>query len=107
MSRPLAPCGDRSEAPEWIDGNVARGYGLTVRHCEVLMGLARGSTDGVIARSLGLAEATVNTHLRGLFRKLGVSSRAAAGAVAYDLGVLRTRAQRVALARAVGLRVAS
>lgn len=97
----------RAESPDWVDLAVARGCGLTVRHCEVLMGVARGSTDSVIARSLGLAEDTVNTHLRGLFRKLGVSSRAAAVAVAYDSGVLRTRAQRVAVARAAGLRVAS
>lgn len=100
-------CGTYAGAPEWINKAAAREWGLTTRHCEVLMGIARGCTDGVIARSLGLADETVNTHLRGLFRKLGVSSRAAAVAVAYDTGVLRTRVERVELARAAGLRVAS
>lgn len=96
-----------SAESDWIDPCAAQAHGLTPRQCDVLEGVARGWTDALIARGLHLSTDTVNTHLRGLFRKLGTSNRAAAVAVAYDTGVLRTRAQRISQARAAGLRVAS
>lgn len=49
--------------------------------------------DGVPARSialqLGLAEATVRNHIRGILRKLGCRSQLEAVAVAHRLEVLR------------------
>jgi DNA-binding NarL/FixJ family response regulator len=90
---------------EWIDADQADDHRITRRQRDILAGIAKGWTNAEIGRALFLSEDTVNTHARGLFRRLQVSSRAAAVAVAYDVGVLRTRAMRVERARAAGLRV--
>jgi DNA-binding CsgD family transcriptional regulator len=58
--------------------------GLTAREVEVLRLLASGRTNRAIARELGLAEKTVARHVSNCFAKLGVSSRAAATAYAYE-----------------------
>jgi len=56
---------------------------LTRREAEVLQVLVRGSSDKVIARGLG----TVKTHMKQLFRKLGVSTRTQVVIKAMDLGL--------------------
>ncbi len=52
--------------------------GLTAREVEVLRLVATGMTDARIAETLILSPRTVNTHLRSIYAKLGVSSRSAA-----------------------------
>ena len=61
---------------------------LSAREREVLVLVAKGSSNREIARELFISEATVKTHLTHLYAKLGVSDRAAAVAVAYDRGIL-------------------
>ena len=61
---------------------------LSERELEVLRMMARGATNGEIAASLYLAEATVKTHIGSIFGKLGVRDRAAAIVFAYDHGVV-------------------
>jgi DNA-binding CsgD family transcriptional regulator len=56
--------------------------GLTVREQEVLGWLATGLRDREIARELGVSTRTVSKHLGAVYRKLGVTTRAAAVAVA-------------------------
>jgi DNA-binding NarL/FixJ family response regulator len=51
---------------------------LTARHWDLLRLLAAGHTNAQIARHLGISEGTVRTHLENLYRRLNVSSRAAA-----------------------------
>jgi DNA-binding NarL/FixJ family response regulator len=51
---------------------------LTARHWQLLGLLAAGHTNAQIARRLGLSEGTVRTHLEHIYRRLNVSSRAAA-----------------------------
>lgn len=51
---------------------------LTRREREVLAALARGWSNGQISARLGISENTVKYHLRLIYDKLGVSSRAAA-----------------------------
>jgi DNA-binding NarL/FixJ family response regulator len=51
---------------------------LTSREWEVLDLLCGGATTDDIARTLVLSTETVRSHLKNLYRKLGVSSRAAA-----------------------------
>jgi DNA-binding CsgD family transcriptional regulator len=51
---------------------------LTARHWQLLDLLAAGHTNAQIARRLGLSEGTVRTHLEHIYRRLHVSSRAAA-----------------------------
>jgi DNA-binding NarL/FixJ family response regulator len=61
--------------------------GLTQRESEVLSLLVAGLTNRAIAAKLVVSEETVKTHSRGIYRKLGVSDRAAAVAVALREGV--------------------
>ncbi len=61
--------------------------GLTQRESEVLSLLVAGLTNRAIAAKLVVSEETVKTHSRGIYRKLGVSDRAGAVAVALREGV--------------------
>jgi DNA-binding NarL/FixJ family response regulator len=63
----------------------ARGsHGLTTREREVLALLATGRTNRAIAGELSISEKTVARHVANIFVKLGLSSRAAATAFAYQ-----------------------
>jgi len=57
---------------------------LTARECEILRLVATGATNKAIAERLILSDKTVARHLSNIFGKLGVSSRAAATAYAYE-----------------------
>ncbi|MFF3918786.1 response regulator [Streptomyces sp. NPDC001852] len=61
---------------------------LSAREREVLVLVARGTSNREIARELFISEATVKTHLTHLYAKLGVNDRAAAVAAGYDRGIL-------------------
>ncbi|WP_353944824.1 response regulator transcription factor [Streptomyces sp. HUAS MG91] len=61
---------------------------LSAREREVLVLVARGTSNKEIARELFISEATVKTHLTHIYGKLGVKDRAAAVAVAYDRKIL-------------------
>jgi DNA-binding CsgD family transcriptional regulator len=52
--------------------------GLSTREAEVLKLVARGLTNARVANELFISPNTVNRHLNSVYRKLGVSSRAAA-----------------------------
>jgi DNA-binding CsgD family transcriptional regulator len=58
--------------------------GLTPRELEVLRLVATGKTNRAIAADLVLSEKTVARHVSNIFSKLGLSSRAAATAYAYE-----------------------
>ena len=58
--------------------------GLTLRELEVLRLVARGMANRAIAEHLGLREKTVARHLSNIFAKLGLPSRSAATAYAYE-----------------------
>jgi DNA-binding NarL/FixJ family response regulator len=58
--------------------------GLTPREVEVLRLVATGKTNRAIAGELFLSEKTVARHVSNIFTKLGVSSRSAATAYAYQ-----------------------
>jgi len=62
--------------------------GLTAREVEVLRALATGRTNRAIAVDLVLSEKTVARHVSNIFAKLGLSSRAAATAYAYEHGLV-------------------
>lgn len=63
---------------------------LTARELEVLRLVAAGETNKAVAARLVLSERTVDRHVSNIFGKLGVSSRAAATAHAYEHGLLLT-----------------
>ena len=57
---------------------------LSPRELEVLALLATGATNRAIAARLVLSERTVDRHVSNIFTKLGVSTRAAATAYAFE-----------------------
>jgi ATP/maltotriose-dependent transcriptional regulator MalT len=59
-------------------------HGLTRRELEVLRLVATGKTNQAIADDLVVAVKTIDRHVSNIFTKLGVSSRAAATAFAYQ-----------------------
>jgi DNA-binding NarL/FixJ family response regulator len=65
-------------------GNPA---GLTHREVEVLGLVAAGLTDVQVAERLVLSVRTVHSHVRSIYRKLGVTSRTAAAGYALRQGL--------------------
>ena len=58
--------------------------GLTAREVEVLALVAKGLTNRDVAQQLVISEKTVASHVSHIFTKLGLTSRAAATAYAYE-----------------------
>ena len=61
--------------------------GLSAREVEVLRLVARGFSNPQVAAELVLSPRTVHAHLRSVYRKLDVHSRAAAARSAAELGL--------------------
>ena len=64
------------------DGALASG--LSARELQVLRSLATGKTNKAIARELVLSEKTIDRHVSNIFAKVGVATRAAATAFAFQ-----------------------
>jgi DNA-binding NarL/FixJ family response regulator len=62
--------------------------GLTAREVDVLKLVAVGLSDAEVAEQLVVSVRTVNAHLRSIYRKVGVHSRAAAGRFAEQNDLL-------------------
>jgi DNA-binding NarL/FixJ family response regulator len=62
--------------------------GLTAREVEVLALVATGKTNREVAAALVISEHTVARHVQNILAKLGVSSRTAAGAFAFEHGLV-------------------
>jgi DNA-binding NarL/FixJ family response regulator len=62
---------------------------LTAREAEVLALVAEGRTNREVAAALVLSEKTVARHLSNIFTKLGLASRTAAAAYAFEHGISR------------------
>jgi DNA-binding NarL/FixJ family response regulator len=62
----------------------ADAHGLTARELEVLRLVAAGKSNREIASMLVISEHTVARHLQNIFAKLGLSSRTAASAFAFE-----------------------
>jgi len=70
-----------------LTGPVVGTHGLSARELEVLRLIAKGSSNREIGSTLVISEHTVARHVQNIFRKLGVSSRTAASAFAYEHGL--------------------
>ena len=81
----LGAAPDRAHA-EQLARNAPRPApgGLTARELEVLALVARGRTNRAVAAELVISEKTVATHVSSILAKLGLPSRSAATAYAYQ-----------------------
>ncbi len=61
---------------------------LTARELDVLRHAVTGASRPMIGERLGMSRHTVDTHLRHIYAKLGVGSRAAAAVVAMQQGLI-------------------
>jgi DNA-binding CsgD family transcriptional regulator len=55
---------------------VRERLGLSLRQSEVISELARGGTEATVAQKLGIKESTVHEHIRRVYDKLELGSRA-------------------------------
>ena len=80
----------RSPKAESFDGNpkAQAALGISPRELTVLQELAAGHSNKDIAASLFLSERTVARHLSNIYTKIGVSSRSAATAYAFEHGLV-------------------
>jgi DNA-binding NarL/FixJ family response regulator len=61
---------------------------LTSREMQVLRGVAKGQTTKRLAKDLGLAPPSVETHLRNIFHKLSATNRGEAVSAALRSGMI-------------------
>lgn len=75
----------RGGSRDWPGARV----GLSRRESDVLQEMSRGRDNANIARALYISEDTVKTHVKAIFRKLGVHDRAHAVAIALRYRIVR------------------
>ena len=73
--------GRSPEPPESVEtldqriARLARDSGLSPRETEIVGYVGRGHSSVYVAKTLLISESTVYSHVRNVYRKLGVSSR--------------------------------
>ena len=85
--------GRRRAGPEAAPGNQEQAktpdsHGLTSRELVVLRLLATGRTNAQIGAELFISPKTASVHVTSILRKLGVTTRVQAAAVAERAGLL-------------------
>jgi len=83
---PLQPPAGADQAPR--PGRAQVPYGLTGRELAVLRLLAAGRSNAQIGAELYISPSTAGVHVSSILRKLGVSSRVQAAALAERAGLL-------------------
>lgn len=72
-------------------GRRMRDLGLTPRENQVLELLCSGASYREAGRSMGIAESTIQTHVKSIYEKLGVSNKAEAVRIAFEAGSILPR----------------
>ena len=85
--RELGAAGDLAAVEQLTSAAPGNPAGMTARELQVLELSATGMTNRSIATELTVSQKTVARHVANIFTKLGVSSRSAATAYAYEHGV--------------------
>lgn len=86
---PMSPSIARRVLLEFREPVRAPALALTPREHDVLVLLTKGASYPLIGRTLSIATSTVQTHIRAIYRKLEVSTKAEATAEAYRRGIVR------------------
>ncbi|HLR83687.1 MAG TPA: LuxR C-terminal-related transcriptional regulator, partial [Nocardioidaceae bacterium] len=73
-----------------VGSDVPGSGSLTPREVQVIRAVSTGMTNHAIADELFVSEKTIARHLSNIFTKLGISSRAAATAYAYEHDLIRS-----------------
>jgi two-component system nitrate/nitrite response regulator NarL len=87
---PAAPVSAPVSAPVPLEAPREAASGadlLSPREREILLLIARGDSNKLIARELDIAETTVKIHVQHILRKLGLSSRVQAAVFATSQGL--------------------
>jgi DNA-binding CsgD family transcriptional regulator/tetratricopeptide (TPR) repeat protein len=84
----LGAAPDVAAADSLVGSGRPDAHGLSVRELEVLRLLATGKSNREIATALVISEHTVARHVQNIFTKLRVGSRTAAGAYAFEHGLV-------------------
>lgn len=71
-----------------VPGDAAQSARLSPREREVLLLLARGINIAGIGSELAISRHTVGDHVKNIYRKLNISSRAEAAVQAKNMGLL-------------------
>ncbi len=61
-------------------------YGLSQRHEEILIGLTKGHSNKMIARTCGITEATIKVHMKSVLQKIRALNRTQAAIWALEKG---------------------
>jgi len=83
----LGAAPDAARVEAWSGGPAKATGGLSAREIEVIRLIASGRSNRAIAAELFISEKTAARHVSNIFTKLGVSTRAAATAYAYEHGL--------------------
>jgi DNA-binding NarL/FixJ family response regulator len=86
---PMSPSIARRILREFRDSAVVAEPSLTPRETEVLKLLARGASYPEIGTMLAISLSTVQFHIRAIYRKLEVGTKAEATAEAFRRGMIR------------------
>ncbi|MCA9647406.1 MAG: response regulator transcription factor [Polyangiaceae bacterium] len=81
---PMSPEVARTVVESFRPDNVAERTGLTPREREILELLCHGTSYSEVADMLHIGRGTVHTHVKNIYRKLDVSSKAEATKVAIQ-----------------------
>lgn len=76
------------QAAGYVPPRLQRPAGLTEREAEVVAMLARGLQTKQVARELGISLKTADRHVQNAYRKMDVSTRAAATLFAMEHGLV-------------------
>lgn len=86
---PMSPTVARYVIEEFQEVKRARNSSaLTSREKDVLQGIASGLSEKKLAEQLGVSPHTIHTHIKKIYRKLQVSSRAEAVLKARNKGIV-------------------
>lgn len=79
--------GASARAGQSTGSAIFEGSGLSPRECGVLALIGQGYSNKRVARTLGISTETVKSHVKRVFLKLDVNTRAYAVARAQSLGL--------------------